>query len=77
MRSPYRLLICVGTLGLLLPQPLTAEQWTRFRGPNGSGVSQATTIPTRWTSKDYHWRVKLPGIGYSSPVVWGQKIFVQ
>ena len=52
------------------------QNWPRFRGPNGAGVSEATTIPVRWTAKDYHWRVELPGIGYSSPVVWGDRVFV-
>ena len=51
-------------------------EWSRFRGPNGSGVSDATTIPTRWTEKDYRWKVKLPGVGHSSPVVWGHRVFV-
>ncbi len=51
-------------------------EWTRFRGPNGSGISDATTIPTQWTEKDYNWKVKLPGVGHSSPVVWGRRIFV-
>lgn len=54
----------------------SAQEWTRFRGPNGSGVSTATTIPTKWTDKDYNWKVKLPGIGHSSPVVWGDRIFI-
>ncbi len=51
-------------------------QWSRFRGPNGAGVSDATTIPVKWTDKDYNWTVKLPGMGYSSPVLWGSKIFL-
>ena len=53
-----------------------AAQWTRFRGPDGSGQSDATTIPTTWSTEDYNWRVKLPGVGHSSPIVWGEKIFV-
>src|SRR5437899_868649 len=53
-----------------------AQEWTRFRGPNGSGVSAATTIPLQWTEANYNWRVKLPGNGHSSPVIWGDKIFV-
>ncbi len=55
-----------------------AEQgeWTRFRGPNGNGVSSATTIPTTFTEKDYNWKIKLPGVGYGSPVIWGDKVFV-
>ena len=54
----------------------TAQEWTRFRGPNGSGLSPATMLPVQWTEKDYHWKVKLPGRGHSSPVLWGQRVFV-
>lgn len=53
-----------------------AQEWTRFRGPNGTGISPAKTIPTTWTEKDINWKVALPGIGHSSPVLWGEKIFV-
>jgi len=52
------------------------QQWTRFRGPNGSGISNATTVPATWTNKDYNWRVELPGVGHSSPVLWGDRIFL-
>ena len=52
------------------------QEWTRFRGPNGAGISEDTTIPVQWTGKDYKWRVELPGSGYSSPVVWEDKVFV-
>ncbi len=62
---------------LLAPSLCAADgEWTRFRGPNGSGISHATTIPTRWTEKDYNWKVKLPGVGHSSPVVFGRRVFV-
>jgi outer membrane protein assembly factor BamB len=54
----------------------TSPEWTRFRGPNGSGVSAATGIPLRWTDDDYLWKVKLPGIGHSSPVLWGERLFI-
>lgn len=67
-------LLCVLLTGCL--QPAAGQEWTRFRGPNGSGQSEAATIPVRWTPGDYKWRVKLPGIGYSSPVVWGERIFI-
>ena len=55
---------------------LSAQEWTRFRGPNGTGVSQAKTIPTKWTEKDINWRIALPGVGHSSPVLWGDRIFL-
>ena len=53
-----------------------AEQWTRFRGPNGTGVGETASIPASWTADDYNWRVELPGIGHSSPVLWGERIFL-
>jgi outer membrane protein assembly factor BamB len=53
-----------------------AQEWTRFRGPNGEGQSDAATFPAAWTTADYLWRVKLPGIGHSSPVVRGDRLFV-
>ncbi|MBN2475226.1 MAG: PQQ-binding-like beta-propeller repeat protein [Pirellulales bacterium] len=56
--------------------PAFGQEWTRFRGPNGSGESDATTLPDAWTISDCNWRVKLPGIGYSSPVIWGGRVFV-
>ena len=52
------------------------NEWTRFRGPNGSGISEAKGIPIKWTAKDYNWTTKLHGDGSSSPVLWGQHLFV-
>ena len=69
-------LSCSCALVLWFSSSATGQEWTRFRGPHGSGVSQAATIPVQWTADDYRWRVKLPGLGYSSPVVWGDRIFV-
>lgn len=60
----------------LFAAPLAAQEWTRFRGPNGSGVSQATTVPGSWKETDYNWKINLPGIGHSSPVVWQDRIYV-
>jgi outer membrane protein assembly factor BamB len=52
------------------------QEWTRFRGPNGTGAVPAIKAPLPWTEKDYRWRIELPGKGHSSPVVWGKKLFV-
>src|SRR5262249_10270471 len=46
------------------------------RGPNGTGQSEATTIPSSWSENDYLWKVELPGVGHSSPVLWGERIFL-
>jgi outer membrane protein assembly factor BamB len=50
--------------------------WPRFRGPNGQGVGESARVPVRWSEDDYTWQVELPGKGHSSPVVWGEKVFV-
>ncbi len=72
---------CTFAIGLLLlsgaiVQPAVAQEWTRFRGPNGSGESEATTVPATWTDNDYDWHVPLPGRGHSSPVLWKDRIFL-
>jgi outer membrane protein assembly factor BamB len=66
----------VGFLLVALVLTGTAQEWTRFRGPNGSGLSDAKTIPTKWSATDFNWKVVLPGAGHSSPVLWGDKVFV-
>jgi len=52
------------------------DNWPRFRGFNGSGISDAATVPVQWMDTNYNWKVTLPGVGHSSPVVWGKRIFV-
>lgn len=69
-------LICVVGGFCLPPQALRAQEWSRFRGPNGMGLSEAKNLPATWTEADYQWRVALPGVGHSSPVLWGDKIFL-
>jgi outer membrane protein assembly factor BamB len=53
-----------------------AENWPRFRGPNGAGQSDAADIPSEFTADDYLWRALLPVVGHSSPVVWNGQVFV-
>jgi outer membrane protein assembly factor BamB len=53
-----------------------AQNWDRFRGPNGAGQSDAKGIPTEWTEANYLWRQPLPGVGHSSPVNWGDRMFI-
>lgn len=71
-----------GWLGLFLRfagGAMAAEnpgEWSRFRGPAGAGISSGATLPITWTDRDYRWKAALPGKGYSSPVVWGEKIFI-
>src|SRR6266480_189390 len=67
---------CVSALLLAISRDSIAQEWSRFRGPNGSGISHAKTIPTKITAADVNWKVELPGSGHSSPVLWGGRIFL-
>jgi outer membrane protein assembly factor BamB len=53
-----------------------ADEWARFRGPNGGGRVEAADLPAAWTDRDVRWRTTLPARGHSSPVVWGGKVFL-
>lgn len=53
-----------------------AENWTRFRGPNGTGVANGVSFPATWTEQDYAWKFELGGIGHSSPVGWEDHLYV-
>jgi outer membrane protein assembly factor BamB len=54
-----------------------AENWPSWRGPDGLGISSEKGIPAQWDlSKNVKWKVEVPGLGHSSPIVWGNKIFV-
>ena len=61
-----------------IPSALVSQgqEWTRFRGPNGQGVGLGENLPVEWTEDDYNWKIELPGVGHSSPVIWGDKVFV-
>lgn len=53
-----------------------AENWPRFRGIDGAGVSSETGFPTTWGEDDYAWTVDLPGESHCSPIIWGNQVFV-
>jgi outer membrane protein assembly factor BamB len=53
-----------------------AQEWTRFRGPNGTGGVEDNSIPAQWTPADFNWKIELPGRGHSSPVLWGDRLFI-
>ena len=55
--------------------PVSAD-WLRFRGPNGSGISESAAPTEFGEKKNMKWKVELPGRGISSPIVVGDKVFV-
>lgn len=59
-----------------LSPALAQENWARFRGDNGTGISETKGIPTTFSPGDFRWNIELPGLGHGSPIVWGNKLFV-
>lgn len=56
-----------------------AENWPNWRGPRGDGTSSESNIPTKWngkTGENVAWKVEIPGVGHSSPVVWDDRLFI-
>lgn len=71
-----RLLLAASLLAGFLTSA-SADHWPRFMGPNGTGTAAAKNIPARWDDKQgILWKVALPGIGNSSPVIWGKRLFL-
>jgi outer membrane protein assembly factor BamB len=66
------------SLSIGLPCPGAERQWPRFRGPSGQGETNQTALPTLWDKdgRNVLWRTKVPGAGNSSPIVWGEYIFL-
>lgn len=61
----------------IFPAPGAEKHWPAFRGPTGRGVVFDPRIPRRWNgTENVLWKGKLPGPGNSSPVIWGERLFV-
>jgi len=61
------------------PLLLANENWPQWRGPNGNGTSDSKNLPTTWdaeSGKNIVWRTELPAWSGSSPVIWGDYVFV-
>jgi outer membrane protein assembly factor BamB len=64
-------------LWIAVPAVACAEDWPGWRGPRGDGTSSETNLPIRWSpTENVAWKVPVPGIGHSSPVVHGDRIFL-
>ena len=54
-----------------------AENWPQWRGPSNDGISSETNLPTKWSAtQGVLWKVKMPGMGGATPIIWGDRIFV-
>src|SRR5262245_33947336 len=53
------------------------QSWPQCRGPSATGVSPTANPPLEWSeTKNIKWKVEIPGRGSSSPIVWGDRVFV-
>jgi outer membrane protein assembly factor BamB len=50
--------------------------WPRWRGPEQNGHSGDTKLPVKWSNDNVRWKTALPGIGQSSPIIWGDRMFL-
>lgn len=56
-----------------------AQNWPSFRGPNASGIADGTKPPTTWNAgkpQNILWKTAIPGLSHSSPILWGNQVFV-
>jgi outer membrane protein assembly factor BamB len=71
------LLLVAGFVASACACRVQADDWTRFRGENGTGVSENANVPTTWSvDENMKWSVELPGPGSSSPIVCGDRVYV-
>lgn len=73
-----RLALCLLFL-CLVTSIARAQNWPQFRGPAAGGVIEGRETPIRWDAEksvNIRWKVPIPGLAHSSPVVWGNKVFI-
>lgn len=71
--------VALAALGACLAASVSAGDgaWPQFRGPGALPVSEDPSLPATWsTTENVEWVSEIPGLGWSSPVVWGQKVFL-
>ena len=83
MRNSWIFLIPIAVILLSyqsrLLDPNPERQWSSYRGYYSNGVLDNANLPDNWnleTGENILWKYKVPGLGLSSPVVWGEKLFI-
>lgn len=55
----------------------SADNWPAWRGPTGQGTTAETNLPLKWSAKEnVKWKIELPDVGNSTPIVWGEFVFL-
>lgn len=77
LRSPMKQVVQTLVAFLCWSALLYAENWPQFRGPTGQGLSAETNLPLKWSAEEnVVWKMPIPGESWSSPIVWGERVFV-
>jgi outer membrane protein assembly factor BamB len=66
-------------LSALVPFPAKAGDWPQYRGPKASGVAEGAAVPVTWkveTGENVRWQTPIAGLAHSSPIVWGDRVYV-
>ena len=72
-----RFCLALSLVAFLLSSALPADNWPTYRGPTGDGISDARNLPTEWSEeKNIRWKTPIHGKGWSSPVVWGDQVWM-
>ena len=72
-----RTLMSFAALCCMAAATTQAQEWPRFRGEQGAGTSETTGLPATWSeSENIVWKLEMPGYGASSPILWGEKLFI-
>jgi outer membrane protein assembly factor BamB len=80
MKRMIGFLLLLALLPLALSSAkITGPNWPSFRGPSASGVADGQDLPAAWDltiGKNLKWKTPIPGLAHSSPILWGNRIFV-
>jgi outer membrane protein assembly factor BamB len=85
VRTPLRGVLCAVLFAIVPAGPIASAvdapstDWPQFRGPSASGVAQGAATATTWdvaSGKNVKWKSPVPGLGFSCPVIWGDRLFV-
>lgn len=74
--SPLAAVVLLSCLHEMLSAQ-TQEHWPQFRGPDARGVASGPNLPDRWSAREnIAWKTDVPGRGWSSPIAWGDRVYL-
>jgi outer membrane protein assembly factor BamB len=66
-------------LAVVLSAATQSTNWPSFRGPHAGGIAEGQNLPERWngeTGENIQWKLRIPGLAHSSPIIWGDRLYV-